>query len=130
MLILDGGRQGSGYLVRNRTQSTSSSNDDSSSQSDIAEVGRRDESVYEVPSNELLNNTDTSNENENENENAAMVPANKANDDDDEIDFNELYLHYVRDIEDVRASESILMKQLQEIKNLKHFEYCHNGIRR
>ena len=66
LLILDGGRQGSGYLVRNRTQSTASSNDDSSSQSDIAEVGRCDESVYEEPSNELLNNTDTSNENENE----------------------------------------------------------------
>ena len=57
---LDGGRQGSGYLVRYRTQSTS--RDDSSSQSDIAEVGRRNELVYEVPLNELLNNTDTSNE--------------------------------------------------------------------
>ena len=54
-----------------------------------------------------------------------MSPVNEGNDDDDEIDFNELYLHYVKDVEEVRASESILTKQFQEVRNLKHFEYCH-----
>ena len=66
-----------------------------------------------------MSGTETINENENGNENSAMAW-------DDEIDFNELYLHYVRDIEEKRTSESMLMQQLQEIRNAIHFEYCYS----
>ena len=39
------------------------------------------------------------------------------------IDFNDLYLQYVREIEEEQRKSILLKQQLQEIRAVKHLEY-------
>ena len=43
----------------------------------------------------------------------------------DEVNFAALYMEFVRDTEEERIKSGNLLRQLQETRKIKHYEFCH-----